>query len=144
MDNEGRSVHCQRGRLIESPSMPELLPIDPRSAEELTPGELQDVDENMFNPTAGNRINLRERCNVDFNPRQQVVDFGAQAKSDYCRNRHAVDDFQLHAPPSLQAAAGRTSVSTQRTSRAWADISRSRPSILFAHLRIFIFKRKLL
>jgi hypothetical protein len=77
--------------------------IDPRSAEELTPGELQDVDENMFNPTAGNRINLRERCNVDFNPRQQVVDFGAQAKSDYCRNRHAVDhDFQLHAPDRLE------------------------------------------
>jgi hypothetical protein len=102
MDNEGQSVYCQRRRLIEWPSMPEWLPIDPRSAEELTPGELQDVDENMFSPTARNPINLRERCNVDFSPRQQVVDFGAQAKSDYCRSRHAVDDFQLHAPDRLE------------------------------------------
>jgi hypothetical protein len=82
--------------------MSELLPIDPRSAEELTPGELQEVDENMFSPTARNRTNLRERCNADFNPRQQVVDFGAQAKSDFCRSRHAVDDFQLHAQDRLE------------------------------------------
>jgi hypothetical protein len=88
-------------RLIASPSMPELLPIDPRSAEELTSGALQDVDENMFSPTARNRTNLRERCNADFSRRQQVVGFGAQAQSGYCRSRHAGDNFQLPAQDRL-------------------------------------------
>jgi hypothetical protein len=95
--------------LIASPSMPKLLPIEPRSAEELTPGELQDIDGNMFSPTARNRSNLRERCNADFSPRQQVVDFGAQAQSGYCRSRYAGDDFQLPAEDRLEVVSAHNS-----------------------------------
>jgi hypothetical protein len=50
MDTEEDITDRVRRQAIMSPRMPELQPIQPRSAEELTPGELHSLDEIGLSP----------------------------------------------------------------------------------------------
>jgi hypothetical protein len=83
MDTEEDITDRVRRQAIMSPRMPELQPIQPRSAEELTPGELHSFDEIGLSPALSRS-----------GPYEQMVKYGAQPRSGYYGSRYAGDDFQ--------------------------------------------------
>jgi hypothetical protein len=83
MDMEEDITDRIRRQAIMSPRMPELQPIEPRSAEELTPGELHSLDEIGLSPALSRS-----------GPYEQMVKYGAQPRLGYYGSRYAGDDFQ--------------------------------------------------